>query len=865
MASRDSRLEELVNACTAHSGDIKAALSWVSDPENAERIQPNRPALEKELRRAAFQARKLEQTVANSMCVGVFGPSQAGKSYLVSVLASKGGKLTAVFDGGKTEADFLREINPGGGEESTGLVTRFTIHDAPTPPGFPVSVRLLTQTDLAKILANTYCNETKHEYETALDNLDGFIASYEASMSTDYTDTLREEDVWDLQDYFERYLQRFESARAIGPFWERLARVAPRLPVDKRAELYSIFWNRHEPLTTLYTNLTQVLASLGFPEQAYCQLEALVPSDKSIINVKSLESLVVSNDERARILTKSGASGDISKAILTALIAELRIVVKEQPWEFFEYTDLLDFPGYRSREQLELKKAFAERLEKTVAEMFLRGKVDFLFQRYTAEQELTSMLLCLEDSNLEVKSLVPAVEDWVNVTHGKNAAERTGKPKLLFLCFTKFDRQLTDKAGDVGNDSARFDTRVNASLLNAFRNSAWPTDWARGSAFNNSYLIRNPKFGGAAHIFESQPDFHELAIRPQANERLAQLKSAFLSVDKIKRHFREPEKAWEAVLKLNDGGISYLAENLAQVCLPNVKPDQIRSRLSSVRGTILTSLQRYYDDSDVATRLKKRNETLDEIIKEVEGCIERQRFGTLLAGLCIDRVELSDALHTARRAMAETATPVGRSSILGRSKRGQGRSGTTIDFPIANPARGNAALGNAAVEAWATHMRAMVESPGFARAVGLSSETIAEIVSEISMAAKRRNLADQIAKALDSVRHIEANDTIIAKATIIALHMVNGFVAKLGYDRVPPAERATVQDAEGNKHPVFMPPDTVHDASGIGAERPDFGVHYALNWWEAFDATVHDNTTGGSTQNPEQNEKLGKILERLRA
>ena len=60
------------------------------------------------------------------MCAGVFGPSQAGKSYLISALArDTEGNLQARF--GAEMHDFISEINPEGGKESTGLVTRFTM------------------------------------------------------------------------------------------------------------------------------------------------------------------------------------------------------------------------------------------------------------------------------------------------------------------------------------------------------------------------------------------------------------------------------------------------------------------------------------------------------------------------------------------------------------------------------------------------------------------------------------------------------------------------------------------------------------------------------------------------------------------
>ena len=49
---------------------------------------------------------------------------------------------------------------------------------------------------------------------------------------------------------------------------------------------------------------------------------------------------------------KAGTPTALPRATLTALIAEVSLVIAEQPWPFFEHTDLLDFPGARSRLKL---------------------------------------------------------------------------------------------------------------------------------------------------------------------------------------------------------------------------------------------------------------------------------------------------------------------------------------------------------------------------------------------------------------------------------------------------------------------------------------------------------------------------------
>ena len=53
---------------------------------------------------------------------------------LVSVLARpEDGRLVGAYDGGAL--DYIREVNPEGEGESTGLVTRFTMRRPQTQPG----------------------------------------------------------------------------------------------------------------------------------------------------------------------------------------------------------------------------------------------------------------------------------------------------------------------------------------------------------------------------------------------------------------------------------------------------------------------------------------------------------------------------------------------------------------------------------------------------------------------------------------------------------------------------------------------------------------------------------------------------------
>ncbi|MEI7606687.1 MAG: virulence factor SrfC family protein, partial [Rhodospirillaceae bacterium] len=121
MASED---QQLADYCGVLQQAVLDGIGWFES--NAPRLRQDTSGLVREMRRFAVEARRLDQAAERKVSVGVFGPSQAGKSYLISALARRG-SAPLMADFGGAAKDFLAEINPPGGTESTGLVTRFTM------------------------------------------------------------------------------------------------------------------------------------------------------------------------------------------------------------------------------------------------------------------------------------------------------------------------------------------------------------------------------------------------------------------------------------------------------------------------------------------------------------------------------------------------------------------------------------------------------------------------------------------------------------------------------------------------------------------------------------------------------------------
>jgi hypothetical protein len=103
---------ELVEAARVVAAGASQAIDWVTDPVNAETVAERRSVIERELRRCRFRANRLVEAASQRMAVAVFGPSQVGKSHLISVLARKGDALRVAFPGAAEPLDYIRRINP---------------------------------------------------------------------------------------------------------------------------------------------------------------------------------------------------------------------------------------------------------------------------------------------------------------------------------------------------------------------------------------------------------------------------------------------------------------------------------------------------------------------------------------------------------------------------------------------------------------------------------------------------------------------------------------------------------------------------------------------------------------------------------
>ncbi len=870
------------------SGAAKAQ-AWVEElRRSSATVSQQADSLIDASRQARLASRRLAHAAKRNNCIGVFGPSQAGKSYLVSALARPGnGRLTIRF--GDAKHDFLREINPPGDRESTGLVTRFTTNPGEVDPAFPEEVRLLTETDLVKILANSFFldfdpnNMTVEPVEEA--HIREALTVARKAHGPGAAPHLDDIALFDLSLYFQQNFRSRIGAFSHTDFWRSLIQLGGGLAPRDRAALFSLLWGRIPEFTDLFVHLVEALESVGHATDARVALSGLLPREtgsppepNTIIDVAVLKRLRSDRDAKDRIglrpVLKGVADTEkfLPRATLTALIAEVSLTIEDRPWPFFEHTDLLDFPGARSRlKLLKMPDGQADN-EQQLRELFLRGKIAYLFQRYTDDLELTSMLLCMPPSVAEVKDLAAMVNGWIAATHGATPERRRAVRNALFLILTKHDLEFVEKGGETDDSRlGKWDRRLHASLLELYGKDGWPRDWD-GKPFHNIFFLRNPGMK-QVHLMHYKDEAALIEDRPVTNDVFSTYRRAFLSSSLTADHFGDREAVWKAAMEPNDGGVRYLVENIIQVLDPDLKQVQAGARLVEAAAAISAPLRGLYHAEGDEAR-KEHDVKMIKLRSDLNKAFQRSElraFSHFLRAMMLSPADV-------RGTFLNTAAL--RDDALAESAEAEPEPvAAAIDDPWADdgPADEPAApapkrrerpeiFADRMINLWVGQLRQFQMDDKALAELGLAPEIVGTLIDELLVGASRTGLAEDLAELVRretlsaGIRWIDVADRV----TQIAAMRLNDFVAYLSFTHTPAGERPGFPEAPGQqRRSIFSLGDLTTPGLEVGETRELLKRRAFLDWGVALRAFGHDNVghSAGRDISDEQNRRLGEILE----
>jgi len=471
------------------------------------------------------------------------------------------------------------------------------------------------------------------------------------------------------------------------------------------------------------------------------------------------------------------------------------------------------------------------------------------------------------DQQIEITTLAPVVTSWVHATQGETPAARTGRSTGLVWVLTQLDRRLEPKPGQTETQQRQeWSNMIHITLLERFAQCEWLHGWASGRPFDNVFLVRKP--GMLRSVIETEGDTGERAFLPAQAERLASLRGMFVADTNVSVHVREPDAAWDAVLRLNDGGMERLAAYLNGVAVAETKLARIAEQLACLAEEIAAHRLGPYFAAAGADEVEQKEAFAARVDKAVKEYLDP--FGELLFRLQPPSEQLRQLYLKADAAPDGDAEGTAEGATEGRRKRGLVRlPKASTAPPEVQASEGGRAwqFAKTVMSAWTRQVRALPEDVNLRRLVGYRRDVLQVLTDELIAGADRTRLEDTLIAALRPLedKRSTTRARIVDQQVLLARGVVAHFVDTLGAGAAP-LECRVPSSVGGRKlfePPPSIPPDTL---PVLPEEEIAYSGTYVLDWLEAFRQLAVGNAghSAGREITPEQNRQLGAVLARVR-
>lgn len=617
--------------------------------------------------------KKKKFALEGNPAAAIYGASQMGKSYLVSSLLSTTKNPFSIIDGEKNHFDFINKINPIGKKtEATSIVTRFSTKYEWKNAKFPVQAKLLSPADLILVICDSYFNDIKPNMNLSLkvEEINNKISeTYDKySQGLKRQIIIAEDDVLDIKDYFVKKFSTKATRIIDSDFFDKIPSFIEHVNSDAWSEIFSLLWNNNEKLTGLFNELISYYEKLGFSKELYIPVEAVLRDYGTLLDVARLHeiygdykgtetkykketSVLIYENDREKVIE------DFSKSFLCALTAELVFRLPgelEEDKKFLKETDLLDFPGARNRLGIHEE----EMSNDIIPKMLIRGKVAYLFNKYSDSEKINILLFCQNNEKSELQNILPElVNTWICDMVGDTPVKRDdfmakSKVSPFFLVSTMFN---IDLQYDYNNDtetnddfrSSRWKRRFLTVFGEVFGSHSWLIDWTISkSQFQNIYLLRDFSYSSdtESKIFkgynENKTEIQEIVPPNYPNFR-KDLRSSFIEYDFVKTHFEDPAMSWDRSASINEDGSQLIIDNLS-IAANNInyaRQEKILEEINEISKMVVAELNKYFHSNDKDEELQKAKRIAGEIQFKFDSAFSAdgiKRYGKVMKELMLD-------------------------------------------------------------------------------------------------------------------------------------------------------------------------------------------------------------------------------------
>lgn len=629
------------------------------------------------------QLKRIYNALDGNCSAAAYGESQVGKSYLMSSLLSSPDAPFVITNGRKSYS-FIDAINPSGGNnakvESTGVITRFTLQKDGNPMKDYVKIHNLSIVDIILLLTDSYYNDIKINPDNVLkyDDINKHLEQMSGLWSAHNIqhDKIEEDDIKDINDYIRDIIGNAATGVIQSNFCKIVAPVIQYVAYDKWGDIFSLLWNKNAEISHLFSVLINEYKKLDFNTEVYVPFDAVLREKGTLLKIDWLDTVcgikadtgndVIYTDVydvRGNIIAH-----DFNKGNLSALIAELTFELPASlagERKFLEKIDLLDFPGARSREKF--KEAD---IHTVLPKVLRRGKVAYLFNKYSRSLKISSVLFCHHNDQKAEATIGDTINNWIEDNIGATAEERakmltnTNGIAPLFFIATKFNIDLERTKTDNPSNKDRLSehwNRFDTVFPEIIKPNRWLDEWAtsgtmsRVAAFQNIYPLRDFYWSGKNGVFDGYCDgaikSEEKSIHKHSDypEYFEDLKESFLQNDFVKKHFANPEQTWNDVATVNNDGSKAIIRDLDAISdfLDDARKQKYLAQLLEIKQEMYKALSVYFEPEDNEAKNLKVKQIANDIKRSLTFSVGSQPeiFGRIIDSLMVPVGDLRDIAY----------------------------------------------------------------------------------------------------------------------------------------------------------------------------------------------------------------------------
>jgi hypothetical protein len=663
-----SNIEKLLTA-------VETSLQWANSSED----EITKNSLLNGIKSVRRSANTIKNSVKKRPSIAIFGQSQVGKSYLIQNLTKPeiSRFLQISVSDAQEDVNFLTAMNPDGGRESTGLVTRFTTSTQDNDNDHPFKIEIFGQLDIAAILLNSYWSDLK-DYDD--DNGDLIEESKEilSTISSGVFQDISEDDTYFfcqyiLENFKDVYLiKEFKKANLFNELQQKLHKIVPQ----QRWQILEMFWGKNKFITDLFKFLSDEIIRLQFQRELRINFNALSPNSTTILDVERIKELYSDNaSQNVSVKLPNGNLLNCERSVISILTKEVQLCLannfeNDDQRSFLNFSDVLDFPGSKSREKIPLP-VFNHNNTDQKLQLLVRGKVSYLFDIYTNHLGVSTLLYCMDDNPPEEKEAPHRLYRWVKKYVGENHTDReeTIKRTLnvfstegievenispLFVVLTKFNQELNKvipgKETSIENHDSKWFARIQENFVNFMMrpvDDKWVNHWiGENTSFKHIFPVRDPMYSQATFAgYEIEQK--ETEIRPERVEAMKSMKVSFLGSDIVSKHLIDPKNTWSEISSPNGSGIMNLSKHLNYSANPIVTKAKLEIELEKISKELLSIIKPHLISGDINKDLllakaesAKSFTALVSLANKSDNLLSK-----LLSGLIISDTELWNVLY----------------------------------------------------------------------------------------------------------------------------------------------------------------------------------------------------------------------------